>query len=110
MSERQCVRGAHAPRVLVSAPSPKRTSRAGAGLVALEEKVRDGEGAIASTRGACAPQNSPRASSNTAHSLNVPRFLRLDDEARVRSFCGTRHKKWIVEVLTIEICAGSTRR
>ena len=39
--------GAHAPRVSVSAPrrNPLR----------LGEKVRDGEGAIAGTRGACAP-------------------------------------------------------
>jgi cell division protein FtsW len=39
--------GAHAPRVHFSAPRRK----------AIYEEVRDGEGAVASTRGACAPQN-----------------------------------------------------
>src|SRR5438477_11815927 len=38
--------GAHAPRVLIAAPPPQSSN----------PKVRDGEGAIASTRGACAPR------------------------------------------------------
>ena len=48
--------GAHAPRVLLSAPSPK-------ALVDSEsahpEKVREREGALASTRGASAPRTKP---------------------------------------------------
>jgi hypothetical protein len=48
--------GAHAPRVPVSAPSPKPSVRDQRGGLLASEKVRDREGAIASTRGACAPQ------------------------------------------------------
>ena len=45
--------GAHAPRVLVSAP--RRNILQGTRLDFLQE-VREREGALASTRGACAPQ------------------------------------------------------
>jgi len=44
------------PRVHFSAPSPKSHARTKHINFAFFEKVRDGEGAIASTRGACAPQ------------------------------------------------------
>jgi hypothetical protein len=44
------------PRVHFSAPSPKSHARTTYVNFAVFEKVRDGEGAIASTRGACAPQ------------------------------------------------------
>src|SRR5437667_6256128 len=61
--------GAHAPRVHRSAPSPNGIVMRNAtcllahryfrnqGRFALKQKVRDREGAVTSTRGACAPQN-----------------------------------------------------
>jgi hypothetical protein len=56
-------RGAHAARVHVSAASPKHLSAYRVDelarqrfVIAEETKVRDREDAIASTRGACAPQ------------------------------------------------------
>ena len=48
--------GAHAARVHVSAASPKHFLRI-ASLTEDQKKVRKGEGAFASTRGACAPQS-----------------------------------------------------
>ena len=48
--------GAHAPRVLVSAP--RRNILRGTRLDFLRQ-VREREGALASTRGACAPQTRP---------------------------------------------------
>jgi len=53
----ELIRGAQAPRLPVSAPSPKQSSFLDAGeLHPNDLQVRDGEGAIASRRGACAPQ------------------------------------------------------
>jgi hypothetical protein len=43
--------GAHAPRVLVSAPPPKRSFGYVSDSPRKKERVCDGEGAIASTRG-----------------------------------------------------------
>jgi len=45
------IRGAYAPRVHVSAPSPKCLRRSYTDGLGQQEKVRDGEDAIASTRG-----------------------------------------------------------
>ena len=53
---RFCVWGAHAAGVLISAPPPKRLGIGNTHESRRPEKVRDGEGAIASTRGACAPR------------------------------------------------------
>ena len=51
------VRGAQAPRLPVLAPSPKHSSSLDAGeFFPNKSQVRDGEGAIASRRGACAPR------------------------------------------------------
>ena len=50
----EVIRGAQAPRLPVSAPSPKHPS-----LTNFEE-VRAGEGAGTSRRGACAPRTWPR--------------------------------------------------
>ena len=43
--------GAHAPRVYISAPSPKSPEADGCENVRLHTKVRDDEGVIARTRG-----------------------------------------------------------
>src|SRR5204862_5933551 len=67
--------GAHAPRVLIAAPRRNASKR----------KVSDGEGAIASTRGACAPQilntltrcNSPSARAFRARRFPSPQKLRV---------------------------------
>jgi hypothetical protein len=50
--------GAHAPRVQISAPSPKCFACNQREDVRLYNKVRDREDALASTRDACAPRNS----------------------------------------------------
>jgi orotate phosphoribosyltransferase len=58
LSRASCVLGERTrPRVHVSAPSPKRPRRSYPEGLAPPGKVRDGEGAIASTRGARAPRN-----------------------------------------------------
>src|SRR5438309_4744338 len=56
--------GAHAPRMLVSAPRRN--------ILRAAEKVRDGEGAIASTRGACAPRNCCHPSSDCRRIVGRP--------------------------------------
>jgi hypothetical protein len=60
--------GAHAPRVLVSVPSPKHFLCI-VPFTKDQKKVRKGEAAFASTRGACAPQ-----SCSKVISFHEPRF------------------------------------
>jgi hypothetical protein len=56
------VRGAHAPRVLVSAPSPKQSPGFKEESFLLEkEKVRDGETPSPAREGACAPRKTAGA-------------------------------------------------
>ena len=62
--------GAHAPRVLVSAPRRNQLGTAPKGrALSGKKKVRDDEGVIASTRGACAPQM--RASPRVITAISV---------------------------------------
>jgi hypothetical protein len=56
----RCPGSARASRAGFGA-SPKQPSGAGAGYLLIGGQVRDGEGAIAGTRGACAPRNTPFA-------------------------------------------------
>src|SRR5438067_7505761 len=58
----QVIWGTHAPRVLVLAPSPKRS------FLFLRE-VHAGEGAGTSTRGACAPQITESATRRIQRSI-----------------------------------------
>src|SRR2546423_2336037 len=72
------LKGAHAPRVLISAPSPKQSFREG--------KVRDGEGAITSTRGRVrSPESAETADVTIRGDYTVVYFVCTKPAALARS-------------------------